>query len=966
MKSAYIMCGLLLPFSAAEGLPLHFEPCARAQHPTCYVTHAPSYDLWLSPEGVMLSQGAKKGVAIAFARTRRFNIQPEDKLEARTNYLLGDEPVNWRSNVPNYRRVRFRSVYPGIDAVFYGRDNQVEYDFIVGSGGEPQSIRLSVQGASSVELEPAGNVIIHTSFGDLRQHKPHAYQTDGAKRHSIDVHYRLLAHNQLTIEVGTYDTRSPLIIDPKLTFFDAVSGGEGRRVVLDRAGNIYIAGVVQSILFPATAGAFQPSYRGGFGCSQGEEPPGPCTDIFVSKWDPSGMRLLWATYLGGSSDDRIGGMGLDAAGNVYVAGWTGSTDFPTTPGTLQPRYSGTYFPGGHGYIAKLNPSGTALVYSTYVGGTNADSISGIVVDVAGNAYITGATNSVDFPVTIGALQQHIRGSQTDNHSNAFVAKLNSTGTALLYATYLGGSVNDSGVAIAVDSEGIANVAGNTTSPDFPVTPGAYRNLLNNSIFSFIGGGDAFIARINQTGSTLLSATYFGGSAGEQAAGIAMDASSNIYLTGVTDSRDLPVTPDALQRKIGEGTCAFANDGSVPCSDIFVAKFDPLGAHLLYSTYLGGSGPDSVEDLAVDATGSVYLAGQTASADFPTSNDAFQPCLRSNQNAFLLKFTPGGPLGYSTFLGGTSGASANGLAIDASGMYVTGSANISNIEFAGLYPSDFPPAPVPLVQLGVASLGGIFLTKLDFTGQPPPDRISCVVNGASLLGGAITPGEIVQIRGSGIGPDQVVGAQLDSNGGVSSSLAGVQVFFNEVTASLLSVQSGRIIAIVPYYLLQGALQAEIQVHYKDTTTDIFPVTLRSASPAVFSQDGSGTGQAAVLNQDGTPNSPMKPAEKGSIISLFCTGLGPSSSFGDGSINQGGLPRPTGNVLVSIGGYSADVLFAGGAPGLVAGVFQVNARVPQQAPSGPRDTVFISVDNLPSGNPGTLLSFGSPQSVTVAVR
>ena len=228
---------------------------------------------------------------------------------------------------------------------------------------------------------------------------------------------------------------------------------------------------------------------------------GPCYDVFVAKWNPSGTRLLWATYLGGSGDDDLGGMAVDQSGNVYLTGWTSSADFPVTTGAVQTQYLGAKFVGnsyefiGDAFAVKLNSSGTALVYSTYLGGTGSDWANAIAIDNAGNAYITGATTSKDFPVSAAAFQQ-TNHTATLTGTNAFVTKLNAAGSAIVYSTYLGGSVRDSGGAIATDSTGVAYLSGSTISPDFPIIPGAYQTSLRDTLGSFIGGGDTFVTRLN--------------------------------------------------------------------------------------------------------------------------------------------------------------------------------------------------------------------------------------------------------------------------------------------------------------------------------------------------------------------------------------------------------------------------------------------------------------------------------------
>jgi hypothetical protein len=302
---------------------------------------------------------------------------------------------------------------------------------------------------------------------------------------------------------------------------------------------------------------------------------------------------------------------VDSAGNAYVTGFTVSADFPTTAGAFQPVFHGT--PARQSFVAKLNPTGTALVYSTYLGGSGFDRTNGIAVDGAGNAYVTGVTGSTNFPTTAAAFQPASGGG-----SNAFVTKLDPAGAVLVYSTYLGGSGNDEGFGIAVDSAGHAYVTGFTSSPNFPTTVGAFDGTLG-------GTNDAFVTKLNPTGSALVYSSYLGGSGSDLGLGIAMDSAGNAYVSGRTSSPDFPTTAGAFQPAFGGGT-----------NDAFVTKLDPTGSALVYSTYLGGSGSDPAAAIAVDGAGNAYVTGTTSSPNFPTTAGAFQPTLTGIRDAFVAK------------------------------------------------------------------------------------------------------------------------------------------------------------------------------------------------------------------------------------------------------------------------------------------------------------------------------------------
>jgi hypothetical protein len=413
----------------------------------------------------------------------------------------------------------------------------------------------------------------------------------------------------------------------------------------------------------------------------------------VDKYDPNRPLiidpvLVYSTYLGGSTFDQGTGIAVDAAGNAYVTGGTNSSNFPTTAGAFQTTFAGGFVDA---FVMKLNPTGTALVYSTYLGGSGSlessgsEAVNGIAVDAAGNAYVTGGTNSSNFPTTAGAFQTTGGGISSD----AFVTKLNPTGSALVYSTYLGGSRGDSGFGIAVDAAGNAYVTGDTDSTNFPTTVGAFQP-------GFAAGGDAFVTKLNPTGSALVYSTYLGGSAG--ASGIAVDALGNAYVTGIINSTTFPTTPGAFQRTFGDGT-----------QDAFVTKLNPTGAALVYSTYLGGSRVDQGSGIAVDAAGNAYVTGITLSSDFPTTPGAFQTAFGGARgDAFVTKLNPtGSALVYSTYLGGSSDfVDGSGIAVDAVGnAYVTGFTDSTSF-----------PTTADAFQTTFGGSREAFVTKLNPTGS----------------------------------------------------------------------------------------------------------------------------------------------------------------------------------------------------------------------------------------------------------
>ena len=669
-----------------------------------------------------------------------------EELPGKSNYFIGNDPKKWRTNVPNYAKVKYANVYPGVDLVYYGNQGKLEYDFVVQPGADPRQIALDV-GAGLVpaqghpqgvplRIDGHGDLVVGTDGGEAIFHKPVVYQpptynelrtTNGGGRDLVDGQYVLRGDNRIAFRLSDYDRRRPVVIDPALAYSTYLGGGDadaGLRIAIDVWGNAYVTGSTDSSDFPTTPGAIQSTYAGG-SCPQARAPvvlPGlGCGDAFVSKLNSTGSALIYSSYLGGTGGDQGIGLAVDASGNAYVVGMTGSSDFPTTPGVFQTTYAGGSCPGGNcgdAFVSKLNPTGSALLYSTYLGGSSNDGCSSIAVDVSGNAYVTGWTTSEDFPTTPGAFQgvNSVRGL-------AFVSKLNAVGSALVYSTALGpGCCGTAGTGIAVDALGNAYVTGTTgTVGGFPTTAGAFQTTF--------GGfpNDAFVTEFNADGSALIYSTYLGGGGDDEGAGIALDASGNAYVTGFTNSSNFPTTPGAFQTSLAT---AFGK--------AFVTKLNAAGSAPLYSTYLGGSYAEDLDlgpltntvvgDIAVDGLGSAYVTGLTLSSDFPTTPGAFQSsfgggsCLSRNPcaDAFVSKLNAAGSaLLYSTYLGGSRQDIGTGIAIDAPGnAYVTGFAKSSN----------FPTSPGAF-QTTYGGVEDAFVTKFSFVGPGvvlAPSRLTFLV------------------------------------------------------------------------------------------------------------------------------------------------------------------------------------------------------------------------------------------------
>jgi hypothetical protein len=466
-----------------------------------------------------------------------------DALPGRVNYYIGRDPARWQTGIPTFARVKYRQVYPGIDLVFYAKDGDLEHDFIVAPGQDPSRIGLAVEGATSVRLDPAGNLVIQTAGGALRLHKPVIYQEVDGHRRAVTGGYRLKDNDEIGFAVGRYDPSRPLVIDPVLTYstyFGGSTDDYGYDIALDPAGNIYVTGATNSLDFPLENAA-QPNFGGGgVNCPSDTVPTRVCYDAFVLKLNPSGSSLLYATYIGDPGDDRGNDIAVDAAGNAYITGLVSRNNV-----TLPEFYIYKYV-----LAAKLDPNGS-LVYATYFGSVDSEGHA-IAADASGNAYITGEVASSGFPVTDNAVQ-----SERLELNDAFVSVLDSAGETLLYSTYLGGSgaycgaCSSAGYGITVDEAGTIYVTGQA-APSFPTTAGAYQPAFQGLFWK------AFVAKIDPAragAAGLAYATFLGGTGSDFGRSIARDAAGMIYIAGDTQSEDFPVTAGAYDPTCGtDGIC----------------------------------------------------------------------------------------------------------------------------------------------------------------------------------------------------------------------------------------------------------------------------------------------------------------------------------------------------------------------------------------------------------------------------
>jgi Beta-propeller repeat len=648
--------------------PLTFEE-NRGQAPegVRFLSRGPGYHLFLSGDDALFTLRGSLGRARSLRM--RFEgasvgapMRGEDEQSSQAHYFVGRDPLRWTTNVPRYARVLEHGLYPGVDLAYRSTGDRLEYDLIVHPGADPSSIQVRVEGADGVAIDETGGLVLTLDELELVHLSPTLYQTTQQERGRTRVagEFVLLAPDRVGFRVGSFDRSKPLVIDPEV-LFSSFAGGSGRDelldVAMDSSRNVYATGLTASLDYPV-------------GGSAGSALAGDL-DCVVSKWSASGSTLLYSAYIGGSGLDVCSSLAVDGSGRVFLVGTTGSADFPTR-NALHPVFGGgdydavvvkldpsggslefsTYWGGtgqdfgfglalstngapsivggtnslnfptvnafqaGYGggaldaFVSRLTPSGSAVLYSTFLGGADDDQALDIAVDKNGSTVLTGVTLSADFPL-LDPVQPAMGG---ESAFDAFVTKLGPSG-ALAFSTYLGGSETDIGFDVALDRYGRILVVGGTMSDDFPTTPGAFQTTIH-------GVMDGFVAAID--GTTLSFGTYLGGSSGEFVLGVQADPRGRPIVTGFTSSLDFP---------LARPTQALYGGGA---SDAFLAKLSRDGSSLVFSTYHGGSDQETAGALASDSNGRVFLAGGASSVDFPVSHGAFQASLRGDEDGFVAR------------------------------------------------------------------------------------------------------------------------------------------------------------------------------------------------------------------------------------------------------------------------------------------------------------------------------------------
>ena len=609
-------------------------------------------------------------------------VEGIEELPGKTNFLLGQNPHQWIIDVPRFKKIAYQQVYPGVDLVFYGNEGHLEYDIVLSPGADLKQVKLAFRGTGEIGTNRDGDLLMTVGDMEILQRRPVVYQEVDGQRRELHAEYILTGKEEAGIAVEGYDPGQPLVIDPVLVYASYLGGSEeesGEALAVDSTGNVYVTGRTKSTMdFPVTPGSYQTTYNGGnrdvfivkvspdgnatvyatylggdrddsgygiavdidgnayvtgrtcssnfpttveaFQKQHGGGNESSCGDAFVVKLNAAGDALVYATLLGGGDEDGGYGIAVDAAGRAFVVGESksvkGPTGFPTTPGVLDDNCS------ADGFVAKLNQEGSALLYATCLGSSGEDYVKAIALDTTGSAYVAGETRKADFPVTADAFQTNYGGG----YSDAFVAKLNATGTALVYATFLGGDGSERATGIAISADGYAFVTGTTYSATgFPTTPGAF-------LTSYGGDGDAFVTKINKSGSKLVYSSFLGGDMSDSGDGIALDQKGNAYIVGETAAIPIgrfPTTPEAIE-----------SDG-MDSTEVFVTKMNKTATALLYSTLLPGEDFDYPRGIAVDAPGNAYIGGKTQSIlSFPITPNAFQEEYGGKGDAFVAKLQLG--------------------------------------------------------------------------------------------------------------------------------------------------------------------------------------------------------------------------------------------------------------------------------------------------------------------------------------
>lgn len=934
--------------------PQEFEP-NRGQTDRAYdwISRGRGYFVFLNASGAVIDMRDRQGRGNGIVRAEFRGANPTaaaipSGYRSLVHYILGADSSRWITNIPRFSEISYSNVYDGIDLRHYRNDGLLEHDWIVRPGADASRIRLAFPGADSIRIDSTGNLLIRSGQAELKWHAPKSLERRSGR--AVESAWELGADHTVGFRLGKHNRNETLVIDPAIEYLTYLGRGGydvAARSTVDAQGNLYLTGATSEGTWPTTPGAVLVDVNG--------VTP---TNTIITKLSANGNDLIYSTILGGEGFEGGSDITLDAQGNIIITGITGSNSFPTTEGVIQrtpPPLPPSSPDVTNCYVTKLNPAGNAVLFSTLLGGSGLDVCMAVKTDREGNIYLAGSTGSNDFPTTPDVFQSRLRlGTGVVAH-DIFVVKLNPTGTQRIFSTLIGGGGHDWPLAMALDATGAVYLTGATSSANFPVTPGAYQSTYSGGGGNddIVNQGDAFVVKLAPGGGSLAYATYVGGRRDDMGLGIAVDAQGNAIIAGNTLSTNFPVTSGALQTQFrGVG-----GEPAVPAGDAFVLKLNATGTQAVFSTLLGGTLDDRATTVSLDPAGSIWVAGHTHSRDFPVTPDAPQSQNRTSTSVsnklklgdgFVASLTPDGSrLQFATYLGGSVSDFISGMAIGADGsVYVSGFTNSGDLQTtaASYQPRFFGgiARQAPFDDLFVARFGASSGVS-----------IAAVANAASYAQNTVSPGMIATLAGNGIGPAQLaVGGAV--SGRLPTSLGGTRVLFDDTPAPVIYVSSGQTSVVVPYNV-NGKRTVQVVVERDGQRSAPLTVTVAAAVPALFSANASGQGPGAFLNQDGRINTPQNPADQQSIVILYGTGEGAvSNTPADGALVDTPLPIVQQPVRVTVAGREAEVLYAGGAPGLIAGLLQVNIKLPP---------------NVPAGNQPVVLTVGtanSPAGVTLAVR
>lgn len=638
------------------------------------------------------------GLHFSLVGARPVEPQPEGELPGRVNEFKSNNPAGWRSDMPTFGQISYHDLYPGVDMVVKSRSHGLEYSFILQPGADWRSIRVRYRGAEEVGAVDGGRALeIRTGLGVVREEGLRCYQDGPAGRRELRARYVSNPEHggqpdpTYGFQIADVDSSLPVVIDPVISWSSYLGGSsedQATAITVDALGNAYIAANTLSSDFP-TPGGFDTTLDASY-------------DTCVTKLNADGASLAWSSFLGGSSYDLVSAIAVDSAGSVYLCGRTQSVDFP-----IRGAFNATFNGGSwDAFVAKVNANGASLAWSSYLGGSGIDSATAVAVDGSGSVYVVGGTGSPDFP-TQGGFDSTLNGA-----GDAFVAKVNANGASLAWSSYLGGSSSaDSATAIALDGSRNVYVVGLTLSSDFP-TPGGFQT-------AYHGGLDAYVAKVAANGGSLVWSSYLGGNSEDTAYGIAVDASENVYVAGKTWSSDFP-TPGGFDRSL-----AGSHAPGALSPDAFVTKVNANGARLAWSSYLGGSGNDWANAIAVGNSGNIYVAGHTQSPDFPTP-DAFNHTFNGAIGGFITKVNANASLAWSSYLSGSGYTWATGITVDSSeNLYVAGVTASSDFSTPGAFDTTYNGGPYDAFVTKIAQENVPLAPTSLVAGSPSPTEVDLI-------------------------------------------------------------------------------------------------------------------------------------------------------------------------------------------------------------------------------------------------